>query len=135
MTNIALATEEDRKYNIDKWARLFKAETWEALKELAENSEYIKEAAKSMYIMAEDENVREMIIQRMEFEADQKYLHNKLQTQEQQLQTQEQQLQTQEQQLQTQKQLLQEKDKKIAELEAKLSRYRTLNDGYSEEPK
>ena len=29
LTKISLATDEDRKYNIDTWARLFKADTWE----------------------------------------------------------------------------------------------------------
>ena len=36
----ALATEEDKAYNIDYWARLFRAKTWEDLKMLAENNEY-----------------------------------------------------------------------------------------------
>ena len=29
LNNIKLATEEDHNYEIDKWASLFKAETWE----------------------------------------------------------------------------------------------------------
>ena len=32
LTRIDLATEEDKKYNIHEWARLFKATTWEEIK-------------------------------------------------------------------------------------------------------
>ncbi len=46
LTNIDLATEEDKSYNIDKWASLFKAQTWEEIKMLAEKNESIDEAAK-----------------------------------------------------------------------------------------
>ncbi len=32
---IKFATAEDKRYNIDKWAKLFKAKTWEEIKMLA----------------------------------------------------------------------------------------------------
>ncbi|MBO6207778.1 MAG: hypothetical protein J6O73_12675, partial [Lachnospiraceae bacterium] len=32
LTRIDLATTEDQEYNIDKWARLFKAKTWEDIR-------------------------------------------------------------------------------------------------------
>lgn len=35
LTQIDLATAEDRAYRIDRWAALFKATTWEELKMLA----------------------------------------------------------------------------------------------------
>jgi len=38
-----MATEEDKDYQIDYKARLFKAKTWEEIKMLAENSEYLQE--------------------------------------------------------------------------------------------
>ena len=44
-----LATDEDKAYNIDYWARLFKAKTWEDLQMLAKNNEYLEEAAESIY--------------------------------------------------------------------------------------
>ena len=40
LTHIDLATEEDKKFHIDKWARLFKATTWEEVHMLAEKNEY-----------------------------------------------------------------------------------------------
>ena len=41
-----LATEEDHKYGIDHRARLFKADTWEAIKKMAQENEYVSDAAK-----------------------------------------------------------------------------------------
>ena len=59
LKRIDLATEEDKAYNIHYWASLFKAETWEELKMLAENNEYLQEAAESLYVANADEIVRQ----------------------------------------------------------------------------
>lgn len=59
LTRIDLATEEDKQYQIDYWASLFKARTWEEIKMLAEQNEYIKEAADTIYLMSHDEAIRE----------------------------------------------------------------------------
>jgi len=36
LNQIKLATDEDKKWHINEWARLFKATTWEKLKMIAE---------------------------------------------------------------------------------------------------
>ncbi len=41
LSRIDLATEEDKEYHIDDWARLFKATTWEEIKMLAAKNEYL----------------------------------------------------------------------------------------------
>lgn len=64
----ALATEEDKAYNIDYWARLFRAKTWEDLKMLAENNEYLREAANSLYQANADDIVLEQCRAREEAE-------------------------------------------------------------------
>ena len=97
LTKIHLATEEDKRYNIDKWASLFKADTWEKLKDISKQNVFMEEAAKSMYIFAEDERVREELIRQKEFEADQRWLHKTIDEQ---------------------KSLLNDKDRQLAELEA-----------------
>ena len=66
LTNIALATDEDRLYNIDKWAKLFKCTTWEELKMLATQDAAIKDAVETVYVISEDEKIR----QRMEARED-----------------------------------------------------------------
>ena len=59
LTQIENATDEDKSSKIDYWARLFKAKTWEELQMLAQNDEYLQEAANSIRIANEAEIVRE----------------------------------------------------------------------------
>ena len=59
LTQIDKATEADKASKIDYWARLFKAKTWEELQMLAQNDEYLQEAATSIRIANEAEIVRE----------------------------------------------------------------------------
>lgn len=68
LTQIELATEEDKKYQIDYWARLFRAKTWEEIRMLAEKSEYLQEAAQSVYVANADEIVRQKCRARAEAE-------------------------------------------------------------------
>lgn len=59
LTQTELATEEDKANRIDYWARLFKAKTWEDVKMLAQNNEYLEEAANSIYQANAEEIVRQ----------------------------------------------------------------------------
>lgn len=68
LTQIELATEEDKAYQIDYWARLFKAKTWEEIRMLAEKNEYLQEAAQSVYVANADEIVRQKCRARAEAE-------------------------------------------------------------------
>ncbi|MDY2699069.1 MAG: Rpn family recombination-promoting nuclease/putative transposase, partial [Lachnospiraceae bacterium] len=47
LTHIDLATKEDKQYQLDYWAALFKSTTWEDLKMLAQNNEYIRQASET----------------------------------------------------------------------------------------
>lgn len=58
LNQIELATEEDRKYGIDHWARLFKADTWEAIKQMAQENEYISGAAETLLESNQDLKIR-----------------------------------------------------------------------------
>ena len=58
LTRIDLATEEDRQYHIDYWASLFKATTWEELKMLAEQNEFIANASSTVYQLSQEESIR-----------------------------------------------------------------------------
>ena len=68
LTQIELATEEDKAYDIDYWARLFKAKTWEDIKMLAEKNEYLQEAAQSVYMANAEEIIRQKCLAREEAE-------------------------------------------------------------------
>ena len=58
LNQIELATEEDQKYGIDHWAQLFKADTWEAIKEMAQESEYVSDAAEPLLQSNQDLKIR-----------------------------------------------------------------------------
>ena len=58
LNQIELATEEDRKYGIDHWARLFKADTWEAIMKMAQENEYVSDAAETLLQSNQDLKIR-----------------------------------------------------------------------------
>ena len=68
LTKIEMATEEDTQSGLAYWARIFKAKTWEEIKMLVQNDEYLKEAAESIYIANEDEIVKQKCRAREEAE-------------------------------------------------------------------
>jgi predicted transposase/invertase (TIGR01784 family) len=68
LTQIDLATEEDRFYRIDHWARLFKAKTWEELKMAAKNDQYLQEACEALYSMNADNTIRAQCRARADYE-------------------------------------------------------------------
>lgn len=68
LSSIELATEEDEACGLVYWARLFKAKTWEELKMLAKENEYLQEAAESIYIANADDIVRQQCRAREEAE-------------------------------------------------------------------
>lgn len=67
LTQIANATEEDKRSQIYHWARLFKATTWEEIKMIAENNEYLSEASKALFVMNADEIAREQSLAREDY--------------------------------------------------------------------
>ncbi len=67
---IDLATQEDKAYQIDYWAELFKAATWEEIKMLATKNEYISEASETLYKLSAEEKIR------LQCEAQEDYYRN-----------------------------------------------------------
>lgn len=59
LRQIDSATDEDRANRIDYWARLFTATTWEEIKMLAKNNDFIASASQSLYESNADEITRE----------------------------------------------------------------------------
>ncbi len=85
LNQIGLATEEDKKWHIDEWAKLFKATTWEELKMIAEKDKVYSEAANSIYEQNSDETVRIMCEARREAIFHEQYVQNKMERLEEQL--------------------------------------------------
>ncbi len=73
LNRTALATEEDRRYELDKWVTFFKAKTWKELKDMAATNQYIEAAANTIFEINSDENIRELCRRRAEFEAYERY--------------------------------------------------------------
>lgn len=67
LTRPDLATDEDRKYGIDEWAKLFKATTWEDMKMLAENNAVMGRAVSGVRQLTEEEMIREQCRAREEW--------------------------------------------------------------------
>lgn len=68
LSKIDLATEEDKAYRIDLWARLFKSKTWEELKMCIKDDEYLIETAASLYEANAFDIVREQCLAREDAE-------------------------------------------------------------------
>ncbi len=58
LRRIELATEEDKKWHLDKWAALFKAKTWEELRMIAAQDEEMTIASRTLYNKNQDEVAR-----------------------------------------------------------------------------
>ena len=64
LRRIDLATEEDKLYRIDQWAKLFKAESWEEIKMLTEKTPDFEKTVSSIWQLSEEEKIREQIRRR-----------------------------------------------------------------------
>lgn len=61
LSEINLATEEDRRHQVDVWARLFKATTWEELSMLSTSDSIFQEVGATMYEISEDERMQQIL--------------------------------------------------------------------------
>ena len=64
LTRIDLADEDDERYGLTDWARLFKAERWEELVMLADNNPVVDQAVSSIWYLSEDKKIRDEIWRR-----------------------------------------------------------------------
>ena len=67
LSQIDLATEDDCFWQIDEWAKLFKATTWEEIKMTADKNEYLTETSNTLCDLYADRNVRERCLDRIEY--------------------------------------------------------------------
>ena len=67
LSQIDLATEEDCFWQVDEWAKLFKATTWEEIKMIADKNEYLTETSNTLCDLYADRNVRERCLDRIEY--------------------------------------------------------------------
>jgi len=56
LNKVSYATEEDKAYHIDYWAKLFNATTWEDLKMLAKEHDSLQSTVETIYRISADED-------------------------------------------------------------------------------
>lgn len=68
LNHTELATEKDRDFGTDLWARIFRSTTWEEIHMLAKQNEYLQEAVSGVAVLTEDEQIRQQCQAREDFE-------------------------------------------------------------------
>lgn len=58
LNQVHMATDEDKQWKLDYWARLFKATTWEELRMLAQQNDIFTETCETIFQKNQDRNVR-----------------------------------------------------------------------------
>ena len=124
LSRIDLATEEDRQYQLDYWAALFKAKTWEELQMLAQNNHYFKEASETVYELTQEERIRQQCLAREDYNRTMKGIENNLAAQKHEISTLKKDLADANQQLSEKTQQLSEYQQHIQALEAQLAEYK-----------
>ena len=85
LTQIDTATEEDKCFGIDRWAALFRATTWEELRMITQNNEYMDDGAQVLLTMNSDQTIRDMCYFRERAENEEKYRNDLIKKQEAEL--------------------------------------------------
>ena len=115
LSHIELATEEDKSWSLDFWAKLFKTRTWEEMKMIAKDNEYFTEASNTLCDLYADFNVRERCRDREDYELEQKYLHDTIAQQSDKIIQQESMLAQKDDMLAQKDDMLAQKDSELAQ--------------------
>ena len=116
LTCIDLATEEDRRYHIDDWARLFTAATWEDVKMIAEKNPSLCEASETLYALNSNQTIRDQCLARIDYYRMMDAINQEIEEKDAALAAQEARLQEKDAALAAQETRLQEKDSVIQDL-------------------
>lgn len=119
LTQIELATEEDKYYEIDRWARLFKATTWEELRMTAQNNPDLLKASNDLYTVNSDEIIRQQARARADAEFWERNRNAKIKRLEDAVAE-------KDSQLAQNKKLLAEKDAELLQLQKELAKYKKI---------
>ena len=58
LNQIEMATDEDKRYGLDRWVALFKSKTWEELRMIAKENPELLETGKALYQYNNEETIR-----------------------------------------------------------------------------
>lgn len=113
LKQIELATEEDKEWEIDAWAKLFSAKTWRELEMAAKNNDIFTSASETLYRLNADELIREQCQAREDYERHERTVKKRLAEQAEMLEKQSAQLEEKDAQLEEQNKKLKEKDSQL----------------------
>lgn len=108
LNSINTANELDKQFKLDKWARLFTAQTWEELREISKEDSYMEATARKLFALSSDFDIQEEARRRKEYY---RYV-GKL----------EKEIKEKDEALSKKDEALDKKDARIAELEAQLAK-------------
>ena len=114
VTQIKLATQADKAYQIDYWAALFQSKTWEEMKMLAKKNEYMEEATETVFRMSAEEAVIKRCRDREDYYSDMRSYEKVIEKKDEELAKKD--------------AVIEEKDIKLAEKDAKLAEKNAENE-------
>ncbi len=107
LSQIDKATEKDKKNGLDKWCRLFKAQTWDELKRIAKEDDVMEAIAQEVFNNNSDFAVRKRCRDREEYYKEKATLNRRIEKMENEIEE--------------KNKALSEKDRLIEELRAQLA--------------
>ena len=116
LSQIDPATEEDCFWQIEEWAKLFKATTWEEIKMIADKNEYLTETSNTLCDLYADRNVRERCLDRIEYNLRMKRYEDDLARKDKALEEKDKTIEEKERAIKEQSKALDEKDALIKRL-------------------
>lgn len=119
LTQIKLATEEDRAYKIDQWAQFFKGKDWGELAMLAKNNTDIQAAVGTVYQLSREKQIR----QQCEAREDYYKRERDRQRRDKQAEERERKIEEKEQEIEEKEQKIEEKEQEIEEKEQRVKKY------------
>ncbi len=142
LTRIDLATEEDKKYGVDKWAqaypaflmrdaapaRGFKAETWEDMKMLAQKDDTIGRAISGVWQLTEEEMIRERCRAREEWIINDKWKSEQLVIKDAEIEQKNAEIEQKKAEIEQKKAEIEQKDAEIEQKNAEIDQEKAINE-------
>ena len=128
LTRIDLATNEDKARGLNHWAALFKATTWEELKMLAKQNDFIDDAASTIYQLTQEEQIRLQCIAREDYYKRQRTVQALMEQKEAAIKEQQDTIKNQDATIQEQVATINEQHATINDQHASIKRLSTEND-------
>ena len=119
LTQIELATEEDRESGLVYWTEIFKAKTWEELRQMAERNQELQEATEALYVYNQDDIIKQQCRARQDYYNHERGTQKRLEEARIALEESEAELTKSKAVIETQKEVL-EKDKELLKKSVKL---------------